>query len=114
MKINQLIATLRGVKTIQIKTLGKRSCFSVHIKRDTIVIINSKNNCYNLVQSDLDRVNKRLESLDKTRQRMSSEYVDPKWPERPNRIFSPYIAALLLHLKQKTNSASIKKINKST
>jgi hypothetical protein len=83
-----------GVSTVE--TLGRRSHFIVTRDRNGIMITNSGKSSQLLTEAHLDAVCRRYTSLLKSgRQHMASEYVDPNWPERPSRIFSPYVASIV-------------------
>ena len=84
--------------TITLTTLGGESVFSVVNHGGIIRIINSAGSHHKLDDLHVHEVYLRYQSLSATKRLMASEYVAPKWPARPNRIFSPYVARIISYI----------------
>jgi len=80
-----------------IPTLGGRSGIGARydpVKKE-LEITNSKGNDCIMDVSDIRRIFDRYFSLDEAERNRAVSYTDPEWPETPNRIFAPYVAALI-------------------
>ena len=84
---------------ITLPTLGGESSFHVVNERGVVIIINSSGTQHKLNDAHVLSVYNRYTVLAAGRRLMASEYVDPNWPERPNRIFSPYLARVLDYIR---------------
>ncbi len=96
MKVNDIATKLPAES--KLKTLGGRSSFTVTNRNRVVTIINSRGRELILTDVLVSIVLDRYKSLPIERRLMSSEYVDPKWPDVPNRVFCFYIARLIDHI----------------
>ena len=79
-------------------TLGGRSSFKAIIGidgRSLTIECGSKGRSGFLSENDLFAIWERYFYLPDDRKGRTGEYTDPKWPERQNRYFAPYLPALI-------------------
>jgi hypothetical protein len=104
--INQLTTSAIQLASHQngtvLRTLGNRKNVTFGLDRERLYIITSSGKKYWITESQIRSVAGRFRSLGVSTERygkpireVTSEYTDPKWEERPNRITAPYIAALI-------------------
>ncbi len=80
-------------------TLGGESQFTVFNQGSAVVIVNSSGKVHTLDDALVAAVYQRYSTLAANRKLMAGDYVDPNWPQCPNRIFAPYIARLIDYLQ---------------
>jgi hypothetical protein len=89
-------------KEFEIPTLGGRSKLRIKKENNVIIITNSGNKSLDINEDQWKEVINRMISLPKEERNMTSRYAMGKkeynWRECPNRIFSPYIPAIVKHL----------------
>jgi hypothetical protein len=76
-------------------TLGGESQFTVVNQGGAVVIINSLGKIHTLDDALVAAVFQRYSTLASHRRMMADDYVNPNWPQCPNRIFAPYVARLI-------------------
>jgi hypothetical protein len=81
--------------TTTLTTLGGDSYFTVVNQGGEVIIINSGGSVLALDDAHVLAVFNRYNALPPARRLMAGDYVDPNWPQRPNRIFSPLLANLV-------------------
>ena len=90
----------------ELPTLGRRSTFLVRkVQRDDSVVFqlqNSKGKQYFVDESHWKAVMDRMEELPADERMMTSRYAMGKhpfnWNECPNRVFTPYVPAVVRHI----------------
>jgi hypothetical protein len=89
-------------KELKIPTLGGRSKLRIKKGNNVIVITNSGNKFLDINEDHWKKVMERMRSLHKEERSMTSRYAmgnkEYNWSGCPNRIFSPYIPAIVKHL----------------
>ncbi|MDO9558319.1 MAG: hypothetical protein Q7I89_01380 [Syntrophales bacterium] len=75
-------------------TLGKRSTFTAENRSNRLIIINSRGNEYEVKEELARVVSKRYDTSPIEDKYRASNYVDQTWKGCPNRVYSPYIAAI--------------------
>jgi len=95
MKFVKLLAWI-GNNSSDIPTLGRRSQFKVSLVDDNKIKIINSNERINVVDEHFfNLVYNRYNLADVISMYKTSYYTDPIWKECPNRISSPYIAAVI-------------------
>ena len=97
MNISQILIFATWSK--QLPTLGGRSSFTVRVTHGRVELVTSRDGVLVLSQELLRSVSNRRKSLPVSIRNISSQYVDPTWCGCPNRVFSPYVAALIRYLE---------------
>ena len=97
MNISQILIFATWSK--QLPTLGGRSSFTVRVTHGRVELGTSRGGVLVLSQELLSCVSNRRKSLPVSIRNISSQYVDPTWCGCPNRVFSPYVAALIRYLE---------------
>jgi hypothetical protein len=95
--IQKLFETVKGKKTYN--TLGGRSQFTAETRNGRLYIITSSGKEHHVTESLAKAVANRYEKSLPHKKHLASNYVDPAWPNCPNRILSPYVARLIKDYK---------------
>lgn len=86
-------------KTFVILTLGGKSKFTVNKVKNFIFIKNSGDNTFRVDNEHWDKVMDRVKVLPNNEKGMTSRYSKGQnsynWEQCPNRIFTPYIPAIV-------------------
>jgi hypothetical protein len=92
-----------SIDWVEFPTLGRRSQFlaQYNLQKNSIKIKNSKNKECEIKKTDLWRIFERYFNAPLEKRHRASYYTDPKWPDTPNRIFAPYIPAVIRHWTEK-------------
>jgi hypothetical protein len=86
------------------QTLGKRSRFEARVVGGHIVITSSTGRKYPPVDAAFyNLVFQRYMHLEVNLRRRTGQYTDPNWPQRPCRLRSPWVAALIIHFVEDQN-----------
>jgi hypothetical protein len=87
---------------IVLRTLGNRKNVTFRFENGRLYTITSSGKKYSVTEGQIRSVAEKYRSLGistarygKPIREVTSEYTDPKWEGRPNRITAPYIAALI-------------------
>lgn len=87
---------------IQIQTLGRRKNITVDVLDNKIRITNSEGNSKVIDEAHWISVIDRINQIDEEYREMATRYSqgtkDINWNECPNRIFSPYVPAVIREL----------------
>ena len=80
-------------------TLGKRSTFTAENHNNRLIIINSRGNEYEVKEEMARVVLKRYDTSPIEDKYRASNYEDRAWKGCPNRVYSPYIAAIFREIE---------------
>ena len=91
-------------KPIEIITLGGKSKFKVNKIDKFIILHNSRNRKLKIDKAHWDKVMDRINELPDNEKGMTSRYSSGNkhynWQECPNRIFTPYIPAIVKYFNK--------------
>jgi hypothetical protein len=91
---------------ITIHTLGRKRYIRILKIINSIRIENSKNNTILIDLNHWNKVMNRVNELNINERLKTSRYAhgsnDYNWPEAPDRIFSPYVPAILRYMNEKS------------
>lgn len=92
---------------IEIPTLGGRSKIKINKKDNSIVIINSNKKSLIIDKLHWGKVMDRMDNLEQIERGKTSRYAygsnEYNWNECPNKIFSPYVPAIVKHMNHNRN-----------
>ena len=78
------------------KTLGGKALFRARYDDSSgLIIMNSRKKQYIVSDQDMKEIFDRYRNSPGEMKHRAIYYTDPKWPETPNRISSPYLPAVI-------------------
>lgn len=91
-RLMNIVSNIEGGRTFI--GLGGRATFTAENRNDHLYIINSRGNEYEVSEALAKTILERYEASSPSDRCKTSNYTDPTWKGCPNRVYSPYVAAI--------------------